>query len=382
MNPLDAYERILASLYQAALDDARWPAAAALIDEAVGAVGNALIVGEGYGDDVRIYFAKYLYRGEQRPDVVREYFDFYHPRDEGMPRLRLLPHGRLVHIPDLYTEAELKTSPAYNEGLRRVGGRKGWYVRFDGPDGLRIVWCVGDPVGNVDWQSDQLELVERLLPHVRQCVVVRQALASADGVGGGLTDLLDNRHIGVLHLDRRGRVVVGNTHAVAILRRGDGLFDQGGTLHARLAEDHDRLQRLLARALPGLGSGIPAGGSMTVRRGSGGGGRLSLHVSPVGDAPAGFGGRRVAALVLVVDSASRPRIDPEWVAAALGLTPAEGRVAALLAEGRSVREIAAAAGHRESYVRSLLKQMYKKQSVPGQVALVQRILAMDALPRR
>lgn len=47
-----------------------------------------------------------------------------------------------------------------------------------------------------------------------------------------------------------------------------------------------------------------------------------------------------------------------------------------------MREIAAAAGHRESYVRSLLKQIYKKQGVPGQVALVQRVLAIDALPRR
>ena len=120
---------------------------------------------------------------------------------------------------------------------------------------------------------------------------------------------------------------------------------------------------------------------MTVRRPSGGG-RLSLHVSPVGDPQADFGGRRVAALVLVADPASRPRIDPEWVAAGLDLTRAEGRVAALLAEGRSVREIAASGGHRESYVRALLKQMYKKQGIPGQVALVQRVLALEALPRR
>ena len=36
MNPLDAFDRILASLHQAALDDAHWPATAALIDEACG----------------------------------------------------------------------------------------------------------------------------------------------------------------------------------------------------------------------------------------------------------------------------------------------------------------------------------------------------------
>ena len=281
VKPLSTFDRILASLYQAALDGARWPATAALIDEAVGAVGNALVVGEGFGEDVRICSAKYLYRGESRRNVVREYFDIYHPRDEAMPRLRLLPHGRLVRTPELYTEAELKTSPAYNEGLRRLAGQNGLNVRFDAPDGLRIVWGVGDPVGTGGWQSDQLELVERLLPHIRQCVTVRQALAGADAVSDGLMDLLDNRHIGVLHLDQRGRVVAGNPQAVAILRRGDGLFDEGGSLHARLAEDHNRLQALLARALPALRSAVPAGGSMTVRRPSGRGGRLTLHVSPV-----------------------------------------------------------------------------------------------------
>ena len=64
---------------------------------------------------------------------------------------------------------------------------------------------------------------------------------------------------------------------------------------------------------------------MTVRRRCGAGERLSLQVSPVGDAQADFGARRVAALVLVVDPASRPRSDPAWVVAAFGLTLAEGR---------------------------------------------------------
>ena len=34
MNPDDAFERILESLYEAALDGARWPAASALVEEA------------------------------------------------------------------------------------------------------------------------------------------------------------------------------------------------------------------------------------------------------------------------------------------------------------------------------------------------------------
>ena len=70
------------------------------------------------------------------------------------------------------------------------------------------------------------------------------------------------------------------------------------------------------------------------------------------------------------------------MAATLGLTPAEARASALLAEGRSVREVAAASGYQESYVRWLLKQVYEKQGVSGQVARVRLVLAAHGLPRR
>ena len=381
MNPADAFDRILASLYRATRDDDHWPAVAALIDEACGAVGNGLVVGEGSGGDDRIYFARFLYRGESRQDLTREYFDVYYPHDASMRRLMGVPEGRLVHLPDLFTEDELKTSPVYNEGWRRLSAQNGLYVHFDDPDGLRFVWGVGDPVGSRGWQSAQLRLIERLLPHIRQFVSMRQALSAAGALGVGLAGLLDNDRIGVVQLDRGGRVLAANAPALDILRRGDGLFDRDGTLQAWLPADRGRLQRLLGRALPGLWGEAPSGGSMTVQRPSGRS-RLGLHVGPVGDGAADFGGRRVAALALVVDPARRARIDPGRVGAMLGLNESEGRVSALLAEGLPVREIAAATGLRENYVRWLFQQVYRKLGVSGQVALVRQVLAADALPRR
>lgn len=380
MNPDDAFERCLAALYGAALDDAGWPAATALIEEAAGFRKNALVVGEGLGDEVRLHFARFLERGESREDLGRMYFEGYYARDEAVPRIRRLPHGRLVHAPDLYTEDERRTSPAYNESMPRSGSENGLFARLDGPDGLRIVWNPGNPVGGDGWQPDRLRLLEGLLPHIHRSILIRQALAAADALGAGLAGLLENDRIGAVQLDRGGRVLAANGPALGLLRRGDGVIDRDGALHARLPADDSRLQRLLGRALPDLWGAAPAGGSMTVQLPAGRS-RLGLHVSPVGGGSADFGGRRVAALVLLVDPARRGRIDARRVAAMLGLTESEGRVSALLAEGMAVREIAAETGFRQSYVRWLFQQVYGKLGVKGQVALVRQVLAVDVLPR-
>ena len=55
-----AFERILASLYDAMLDDTYWPDTSALIDEACGLTGNALLVGEGPPDDIRVTLRRAL----------------------------------------------------------------------------------------------------------------------------------------------------------------------------------------------------------------------------------------------------------------------------------------------------------------------------------
>ena len=381
MNPDDAFERILASLYRAMLDITCWPEASALVDEACGIGGNALTVGEASGGEHHIYFSCFLSRGESRDDEAREYFDIHYPQDAGMRRLMDGPEGRLAHLPELWTEEERRTSPVFNEAWRRMGAQDSLHAHFCDPDGLRLVWSIADPVGSGDWECGRIRFIESLLPHIRQFVRVRQALAAADALGTGLAGLLDSSRIGVVQLDRSGRVLEANGPALEILQRGDGLLDRDGALDARMPADRSRLQRLLGRALPDLWGEAASGGSMTVQRPSGRS-RLGLHVSPVGDGAADFGGRRVAALALVVDPARRPRINAQRVAITLGLTPSEGRMAAMLAEGLKVSEIAVSRGWSENYVRWLVQQTCRKLDVSGQVALVRQVLAVDALPQR
>ena len=79
MSDQDAFERILASLYAAMLDDALWLATSALIDEACGSKGNALLVGEAPQVDSGVDFIGLCYRGERREDWERNYLTVYYP---------------------------------------------------------------------------------------------------------------------------------------------------------------------------------------------------------------------------------------------------------------------------------------------------------------
>ena len=106
-----------------------------------------------------------------------------------------------------------------------------------------------------------------------------------------------------------------------------------------------------------------------------------LHVSPVGRRDADARIWPVAALVLVIDPTSQTRIDPAVAALALGLTRMESRVAVLLAEGKTVREVAEATGRLESTIRTHVKHMFAKHCLTRQADLARLVRSLAGVPK-
>ena len=365
------FVRVLASLNAAALDDTLWPAASGLVDELCGAKGNMLVTGDGATqEDVDIFFARFCFRGERHPELEREYFGVWHAFDERLPRIRRLRDGRLAPVSALFGEGEMKTSALYNELMPRTGTRDSLSVRLDGPDGSRIVWTIADPVGGDGWSSAQVETIEDLLPHLRQFVRVRAALVEAKALGASIVDLLDNARMGVVRLDRRGRIEAANDRAQALLREHGGLSNRDRALGATLPEEDAALQALLARALSGEAG---EGGSMRLSR-AGSPSPLVLHVSPLREAG---GARTRGALVLALDPPSRWSLDPERVGELLGLTRAQSGVAALLAQGRSIDEIARETGRSRTTVKWHIRHIYAKHGLSRQAELMRLVASLD-----
>ena len=376
MSEQDTFDRILASLHQATLDDAHWSETSKLVDEACGTKGTCLIYGDGNSDDnVRIFLMRFLFRGQRRKTMEREYLDVYHPLDERAPRVRRLPDSQLVHVDDLFTDDEIKTSVVYNEVLARSNGQNSLTVRLDGPHESRIVWTIADPIDGDGWTFARTKKVRRLLPHLRHYVTIRQAFAEAGALGTSLTGLLLQSGIGVIQLDGRARIMAATDRARSLLLEGNCLSDRDELLRARSRRDNAVLQQLLARALPPFGKqGV--GGSMMLSDFQASS-ELEVHVCPVGDGEREFGAHRIAALVLIGEPAGLTRIDPALLRTTLDLTPTESRVAALLAEGRTVRDIAKLMARSENTIRWHIRRIYDKHGISREVELVRLVLAVN-----
>ncbi len=374
----DGFERVLANLYKAALGDVEWASTAALINDTLQTNGHSVTyVDPGQGVQSEICLSRFFVGNQRREDMEQLYFRDYFWRDEAIPRLSGLREGELAHKSDLYTDHEKKTSAAYNEFRCVNKTQNGLFMTLAGLDGCGVVMSFGDSAERGGWRHDQIQAIERLAPHIHQFARVRLAMADAEALGASLAELLENRRSGFIQLNRRGRILEANDRARDILLKRDGLSDDEGMLTVERQAEDAQLQRLLAQALPRFGL-LGTGGSMKITRWQTRA-PLVLEIHPVRLMGTEHRDRKVAALVLIVDPAARPRVDPGLVAWVLDLTPTEARVAVALSSGQTVAGIADALGCAESTVRTHLKQVYRKQGIHRQTELVRRIVSLETL---
>ena len=64
----------------------------------------------------------------------------------------------------------------------------------------------------------------------------------------------------------------------------------------------------------------------------------------------------------------------------LGLTPAESRIAVLLAQGRSIDEVAAATGRRRTTVKWHIRHIYAKHGLSRQAELMRLVDSLADVP--
>ena len=373
MDRQDDFDRIVASLHECSLNPGCWDRTAALLAESLGLAHHHVAVVSG---SAGYLFGRMDFDGRPRPEIERNFAAGEFALDERTPRIVALPHARVVSGNDLWSASEKRRSYIYNRYFRNTPEFPDRTIdqlllRLD-VGSENVGWCLGRTDDTGEWTSEQIALIERLVPHVVQFVHMRQSLAKVRAWGAAFEQLLLQPWHGLALLDRYGAVMSRNEQARRILSQSDELGERDGFLFARSPADNDGLEKLLGQALPHPGR-EPAAGAIVLGR-TADRPPLTVSASPVTIDQGDYGARRVAVLVRITDPTVRTRIDPGAVEELLGLTPAQSYVAALLAQGQTVRDIAAATDRKESSVRFLLKQTYLRLGVSRQVDLVRMVL--------
>ncbi|MBN9217223.1 MAG: hypothetical protein J0I79_04670 [Mesorhizobium sp.] len=225
------------------------------------------------------------------------------------------------------------------------------------------------------FDDDDIARLERLIPHIRRALQLRQAFHRMEAKTLGLQAAMDRLPAGMALLDQQGSAIFINAAMRAIVRKPDGLaLDRSGRPVPANVAARRRCDELLRDV--SLGG---AGGMVTVPRPSGERDYVVL-VAPGTAVLAEMDWDRrgrAGTIVLVHDPAGRPLMPAELLEQAMNLPKGAARVVAALAMDDDLKSFAEREGVTIHTARFHLHTALAKTGARTQVELVR--LAMRIL---
>jgi len=189
--------------------------------------------------------------------------------------------------------------------------------------------------------------------------------------------VLDCIPMGILFADGRRRILMANATATEIGALKDGLRMNRQELHANIPREDEALGAALAEAGGGAKSKRQATSMLSITRPSGET-PFGLLITPV-SLPDGKGAKASSVVAVFVADPEQETVVPLAALRDLfGLTPAEGKLAALLATGRKIEDAASDLHVSVHTARAQLKQVFAKTRTHRQSALVRLLLTGPA----
>ena len=223
--------------------------------------------------------------------------------------------------------------------------------------------------------QEQTMLLKRLLPYLQRGLRAGQMLRRTQHARQAALEALDVMPIGVVLLSAGGVVLAANRVGRGALANRDGLTVGRNGLEFMGGGRRILLQDVIRDATQPVERNRPATPqAFSVDRPQSGR-SLSILVWPVRDAGAATVLEDAAAMMFIGDPDQSVDISEERLKSLYGLTGAEARVAALLARGYRLDEIAEMLGVAYETTRKHLKQIFGKTSTARQADLVRIVMS-------
>ncbi|WP_414472389.1 helix-turn-helix transcriptional regulator [Microvirga sp. M2] len=230
------------------------------------------------------------------------------------------------------------------------------------------------PRSEASFDQEEKSVCEILVSHLARGIEMSWRMGATEIERTLYSDVVDRLSVGVVILDRSGKIVRTSSTADEILAEGSGLQAKGGRLHARCSNEDRELQAVIKATLQDGGNSAPPaarGLSLTKRSGSR---NLGLIVRPIKAHTNRGLSANSAVAVFLRDSEAVPEIEGDLVRQLFDLTPAEAAVARRLTVGLSLDEAASSLEISRNTARAHLRSIFSKSGISRQTELVRLVL--------
>ena len=372
MNEQVRQSRLIAGIYDAALDSGRWPEVLGGIVDFVGGHGGCLLAKDQTSRDIDTHW-----QAGVEPHYMRLYTQTYSKLGP-VAALSFGDVGQIVSVPDVVPYNEFRRGRFFREWAQPQGWVDVAVAVVEKSADRASYLGVSRNATNGMVDDEMRRRISLLMPHVRRALRVGQSLVRRQADAAAFSDVLDHLSAGLFLLDAQGHIV--HTNAAA-----DGMLSDGGLLRAiggRLVAGTAPIERALREsATTARDEAVPIGrDGVVVPLRAGDGERYIARALPLAGALRGAGGAAEAATAVFVRRASMESPSPpDIIAETYRLTPTELRVLTTLVEVGGVPDVAAALGVAETTVKTHLARLFAKTGARRQAELV-KLVAGFAMP--
>lgn len=355
-----AVTELITSAYECAGACERWPAWLARLNAFLGADGARILVHDAKTEAVSILYDDQGHAGPEDPgwsdDTGDEAWGIG-PSDS--------PHGSPAR-PAVYSNLA-EADDAFHCAW-------GHFARFGDQSFSLAVLRAAE---RAPFDRTEKRRLGGLLLHLGRAFRLHRRVTAEMNGHAALGALLDCAPLAVILVDKLARPVFANSAAKTILARGDGLVANAGRLAAVSRAD----DAMLGKAIASVIDGESKGAQRVVAKRSGGRTPYVLRIADAGkeDRARGDSARRLAA-IFVKDRDETGATFASELGQAFGLTPAEARLADLIAFGHGLNEASDRLGITKNTARTHMKRIYAKTETDRPAALA-RLLSDSVLSR-
>jgi DNA-binding CsgD family transcriptional regulator/PAS domain-containing protein len=362
--------KLLEGLYEAAADPALWELTLKQVAAHCNATSAALLM-HNSGSDLHSVARNW----QVDPEGTRLYQKHYWSQDIWALRGATVAQREWVGTSEqLCSFAELSGSEYYNDFLQTLDiAHAAFALLLRSGEGESVLGIYRGPSGGAFEDSD-LDLLRFLAPHIRQAFKLHLSIAELKRSSVGMAAALDMLDSGVVLIGVDAKIVLMNRAAETLLAKRDGLIATGAGLRAQIPRESERLEVLIRSATSISASRcLSPGGWLRISRSHAP--SLQLQISPVRRFPLNLN-TAVRTIVFITDPAQNHCPCFEALRAFFGLTAAEARVAILLGQGNTLRNISQALGVSGNTVKSQVASIHGKTGTSRQSQLVRLLMSL------